>query len=274
MTIERNDAVQAVRASLVRRASPRMQMLCLVLATGGAGFVASYGLLHAGIRSMTLRYPLAVGAGYAVFLVLVRIWLNRYRLNATVRRERDRNQLDLDVSTLPVDQVFSSSPALEHVSEFGGGGGFSGGGGGSDWVEGAPSIDGVAALGSAAGGGTSGGGEWDVDLDEGAFWLLPVAIIAALALGVVAYILYLAPTLFAELLLDAGLATGLYRRLLRAERRSWLVTAMRSTALPVCLVAAMLGLAGTIMQGVYPDAASVGAVVRHLRASPAEETNQ
>ncbi len=40
---------------------------------------------------------------------------------------------------------------------------------------------------------------------------------------------------------------------------------MRSTVIPACFVAALLALAGTIMQGVYPDAVSVGVVVRHLK---------
>ena len=116
----------------------------------------------------------------------------------------------------------------------------------------------------------SGGGGWDLDLDDGALWLIPIAIIVAIVLCVVAYVLYLAPTLFAELLLDAGLAAGLYRRLLWVERRPWLLTAVRYTVIPACFVAALLALAGTIAQGVYPDAASVGAVVHHLKNPPVD----
>jgi hypothetical protein len=267
MTLQRERAVQSVRTSLMRRASPRMHMLGLVTVTGGAGFIASYLLLHAGLRSMGLRYPLAAALGYAVFLSLVWLWLRRYRLKADVRREKDRTHVDLDITQLPFDELFSSEPsAPEPFGGFGGGGGFSGGGGGSDWAEAPTSFNAAATVPRSGGGsGVSGGGGWDLDLDEGALWLIPIAIIAAVVLCVVAYMLYLAPTLFAELLLDAGLAAGLYRKLLRAERQSWLMTAVRSTAIPACFVAALLALAGTIMQGVYPDAVSVGAVVRHLK---------
>jgi hypothetical protein len=265
MTLQRERAIQSVRTSLVRRASPRMHMLGLVTVTGGAGFIASYVLLHAGLRSMGLRYPLAAAFGYAVFLGLVWLWLRRYRLKASVRREKDRHHIDLDITQLPLDQLFSSAPSSpEPFKGFGGGGGFSGGGGGSDWTE-APTSFNAVATATRSGGGSASGGGWDLDLDEGALWLIPIAIIAAIVLFVVAYMLYLAPTLFAELLLDAGLAAGLYHKLLRAERRSWLMTAVRSTAIPACFVAALLALAGTIMQGVYPDAASVGAVVGHLK---------
>jgi hypothetical protein len=268
MTLQRDRAIQSVRSSLVRNASPRLHMLVLVTVTGGAGFIGSYLLLHAGIRSMAVRYPLAVGLGYAVFLGLVWVWLRRYRLTTRVRQERDRSHVALDVTELPLDQLFSSAPSVDHLGGFGGGGGFSGGGGGSDWTEGPTSLDAVTTAYRSGGSVSSsggGGGGWDLDLDESAVWLIPVLIIAAIVLCVVAYLLYLAPTLFAELLLDAGLAAGLYRRLLHAERRSWLMTAVRSTAIPACFVAALLALAGTIMQGVYPDAASVGAVVRHLK---------
>jgi hypothetical protein len=240
-------------------------MLGLVIVTGGAGFIASFLLLHAGMRSMAVRYPLAAGLGYAVFLGMVWMWLRRYRLTTRIRPWRDRRYIDLDITELPLGQLFSSAPPADHLGGFGGGGGFSGGGAGSDWTEAPTSLHAVASVsGSGGGGSPSGGGGWDLDLDEGALWLIPLAIIAAIVLCVVAYLLYLAPTLFAELLLDAGLAAGLYHKLLHAERRSWLVTAVRSTAIPACFVAALLALAGTIMQGAYPDAASVGAVVRHL----------
>jgi len=273
MTLQRERAIQSVRTSLMRRASPRMHMLGLVTVTGGAGFIASYLLLHAGLTSMGLRYPLAAAFGYAVFLGLVWLWLRRYRLKANVRREKDRQHVDLDITQLPLDALFSSAPASPEPFEgFGGGGGFSGGGGGSDWTEAPTSFNAVATVPRGGGGSVSGGGGWDLDLDEGALWLIPIAIIAAVVLCAVAYVLYLAPTLFAELLLDAGLAAGLYRTLLRAERRSWLTTAVRSTAIPACFVAALLALAGTIMQGVYPDAASVGAVVRHLKEAQADRS--
>lgn len=271
MTLQREHAIQAVRASLLRRASPRMQMLGLVMATSGTGFVASYALLHAGIRSMALRYPLAVGIGYVAFLGLVWVWLRRYRLNASITRERNRNHLHFDVTQQSFDQLFSPAPPMaDHFDGFGGGGEFSGSGGGSDWADGPTSFHAVSAASSPGlGGGSTGDGGLDLDWDEGALWLIPVALIAAVVFCVVAYVLLLAPTLFAELLLDVGLAAGLYRRLLRSERRSWLVTAVRSTVVPVCLVAALLALAGTIMQGVYPDVASIGAVVQHLQAPPA-----
>ena len=265
--------IQSVRARLERRASPRMHMLVLVTLTGACGFLSSYALLHAGMRSMTLRYPLAVGIAYLAFLGLVALWLRRFRLRASVRRRDDGMDVDLDVLDVPLGDLWSSHAPVE--PDFGGGGGFSGGGGGASWGDGPTklaSMTHASASHGASAVGDSAGSALDIDIGEGALWLIPVAIILAVALGVIAYVVYLAPALFAELLLDAGLAAGLYKRLMQKERRYWLATAIRSTVLPACFVAALLAFAGNIMHSVYPDATSIGMVAKHLRERPKHAT--
>jgi hypothetical protein len=207
-----------------------------------------------------------VGLAYGVFLCLIALWLRLYRLRAQPRPQGKGDQVDLDVLDVPIGQIWSGPSVSDaDVGGFGGGGGFSGGGGGSSWGNGPTTV--------SSGGGSSGGSSGKIgdvgdalDLDDLARWLIPVAIIGAIAFSVVIYIVYLAPVLFAELLLNAGLATGLYKRLMREERHSWLVTAVRSTVIPACVVALLLGVAGIIMQRAYPDAASIGVVAKHLRA--------
>ena len=49
-------------------------MSLLVSLTGGAGLLASFLMLHAGIASMAWRYPLALLAAYGVFLLLLWLW--------------------------------------------------------------------------------------------------------------------------------------------------------------------------------------------------------
>ena len=63
------------------------------------------------------------------------------------------------------------------------------------------------------------------------------------------FVVYSAPTLFAELLLDGVLAAGLYRRLSRVERRHWLETALRRTFWPFLLTAGLAAVLGVVMQG-------------------------
>ena len=73
------------------------------------------------------------------------------------------------------------------------------------------------------------GGNWDWDLDEGALWVVPVALIALAACGAAVYLVYSAPVLFAELLLDAGLAAeGFPLTVARGEDRRWFITPPRT----------------------------------------------
>lgn len=254
----RESAIRRLRDRLAVRAPARLHMLSLVGITGLAGFLASFGLLHAGMRSMAARYPLAVIIAYAVYLALLRVWLARFRLRAANPRESSSRGLgDLDVVQVPWTDLWSS-PAPT-TPEFGGGGGFAGGGASRDFGAAGAVVTPQAAGSSAASGGS---GAFDVDLDEGALLaLVAVAIVAVLVLGVAVYVVWIAPTFFAELILDAGLATGLYRQARGVQRRPWIVSALRQTVVPALLVPVLLAVAGGIMQSVYPDAASIGPFV-------------
>ena len=76
-------------------------------------------------------------------------------------------------------------------------------------------------------------------------------------------VVYSAPILFAELLLDGVLATTLYRRLKKLETTHWLQTALRRTLGPFTLVAIILGLAGVGMAVYAPGARSLGEVIAY-----------
>src|SRR5215218_4647068 len=60
---------------LLRRGRPRVEMSLILAATGAAGFLASFAMLRLGLSLMWLRYGLAVLLAYAVFLLLLRVWL-------------------------------------------------------------------------------------------------------------------------------------------------------------------------------------------------------
>jgi hypothetical protein len=50
-------------------------MFFLASLTGLAGLTSSFVLLHGGVDTMLMRYPLAVGCAYLVFLFLLWLWL-------------------------------------------------------------------------------------------------------------------------------------------------------------------------------------------------------
>src|SRR5215471_714559 len=77
---------------------PRAQMSSVALITGLAGFLASFGLLHLGVRQMGLRYGVATVVAYGVFLLMIGTWVRYYRARSgeigrleAVRRKPARN---------------------------------------------------------------------------------------------------------------------------------------------------------------------------------------
>lgn len=214
----------------------------IVAVTAFAGFVASWALLEfAAMHDMALRYPCAVAIAYAVFVALLWVWLH----------------------------VRGDVPA-----EFGGGGttdngdngwdcgsGRSGGGGASaSWqstssppspstVAGDGPLDSISDIGMS-----------DIDEPEGCVVIVALAVIGIVVVGGV-YLVWIAPGLLAEIMLDAALAGGLYRRLRRIERQHWLQTALQRTAGPFLVTAIVLGVLGFAAQRAKPGIDSINDVI-------------
>src|SRR4051812_9458709 len=72
--MERLKATKLVQRRL-EQGYPRLQMSFLVLLTGASGFLASYILLHLGFGAMGMRYFISMCVAYAVFFLLLWIWL-------------------------------------------------------------------------------------------------------------------------------------------------------------------------------------------------------
>lgn len=246
--LTRSLAVLNYKRQLERDSYPRLQMGLIVAVTGGVGLLVSFLLLQSGMGSMALRYPFALAVAYLVFLFLLWAWL---------RAKED------DFSNIP-----DFSAAMPNMSGDGhsapfqsGGGGDFGGGGASGSFDGSPSqsfagVDDSAgspigeALGSVG------------DADELAIPVL--AIVFAIGMAVASlYVVYLAPTLFAELLVDGVLSYTLYRHLHKVETHFWLSTAFKRTIFPFLLTAVFLAIAGAAMAHYAPGATSIGEVIHY-----------
>jgi len=219
----------------------------ILLLTGVAGFLTSVVLLRLGISPMWLRYPVAILFAYGVFLILLRVWLSLSR----------PRYWELDDAADITVEVISDLPQGGDA-DFAGAGDFAGGGAGGVWEESVSTVT-TGTTNSAS----STGFSFDLDLEEG--WLIVIAIVAIIAGAIAAlYIVYIAPALLAEILLDGVLLAGLYKQVKSIEHRHWLSAALRRTALSAILVAVFFGVAGYAMQTTAPQARSVGEVWKHF----------
>ncbi len=247
-TNHRAGAIQRVRGRLVRESFPRLQMALIVALTGGFGLLASFAMLQLGVESMAIRYPLALSVAYLFFLFLIWLWL---RTNA-----EDYLHAPADTDLEP--QSGLSESAADHRS--GGGGDFGGGGATGSFDGPATAIDEVTSsplsavsnpMGSAA------------DADEWAIPLVAMALAIGIALASV-YLVYIAPVLFAEVLVDGALSYVLFRHLRGQDPPHWLSSTLRRTALPFAVTAAFLMAVGAAMAAYAPGAKSVGQVIKYV----------
>lgn len=245
MRPSRRFLIDRAEAMLRRADRPRFQMSIIVLVTGAVGLLTSYLLLHLGLESMALRYPLAVLASYMAFLALLGLWLRYQRL-----------RLDdvVSVVDLPTpDSIDIGSPGPEFTP---GGGQFGGGGASASFDDGAAA--GVVESAPPAPSLSSGGG-WSVDVDGDELALVLIAL-AAVAGAVTAsvYIVVAAPGLLAEILVDGLIAGALCRKLSHAESQHWLAAAVKKTWALALGLAVLLSVLGFAFQKFAPQATSVG----------------
>ena len=242
----RSHAILRLKRRLEQDSFPRIQMSLIVGLTGTVGLLFSFVMLELGITSMTLRYPLALLMAYGVFLLLLWLWL----------RTKAEDYVDI-----PDFSGSGSSGSGDCMPAFEGGGGHFGGGGASGSFDGpasfAPVESDASPLSDAAS--TVGDGA-----DELAIPLIVIAFALGLALASL-YVVYVAPMLFAELLVDGALSYALYRRIKAADSPHWLESAVRRTALPFLLTGVFVSATGAAMTAYAPGAHSIGQVVQHTQ---------
>ena len=120
---------------------------------------------------------------------------------------------------------------------------------------------------TVGGGGGSSGFDFGLDLEGAGFLvLLAVLIVAVAALGAALWVLWIAPGLLAEVLVDGLVMAALYRRLRRPQPTYWLTGAVRRTCIPALIVAVLLAGAGALLHQAVPGARSIGAAWKAVSA--------
>ncbi len=225
----RNRARAALEAYFHKRSFPKITLSVLLALTGGFGFLISFGLLKADFAAMWLRYPVAVLGAYGFFLLLLRGWVEIEKARFAPE-EIDK----LDLQKAPASL---SDSDLVRTSE-----------GKSGWLDYLDIPD------------------FGVDFfDEGC---LPIILVGA-AIGLVctlAFTVFAAPALIAEVFLDLFLVSMLYRRLRIASSEHWLGTAVRQTWTTAAVAAILLMIIGGCLQLMAPESRSIGPAMRELWA--------
>lgn len=229
----------AFRHKLRERFFLRFHMTLIICAVLGTGVITSKflrGIFH--VRSMPLRYGIAVVLSYGVFFGLVRLWLWYVDADAGHRsRATDRDGGD---SGDVVEGV------LETTDLLGGGGG-----------------------GGSSGGGSSSGGGWDLGDGEGLV-LIVLGILIAVICGAGVYLVWEAPAILGEVAFQMVLAGSLRRSAYKLKDPDWSGSLFSATSLPFGIVLTMAIIFGFVAQGVCPAAIRMADVIPHCVEAPVE----
>jgi hypothetical protein len=246
-------------------------MLAIVIATGVLG---SKALQFIGLKNVAIRYPLMVLLSYAVFFLLIRIWL-RYVAKTLLSRGRSRSSGLLDYFDGNFGFGGGSSGASGTSGDFrftGGGGKFGGGGASGIFAEGeaAPVPVPVSAAASPiqaakvpSGKGLSLSG---LSFDDDGLVLLILFVLLVLAiLGAGFYVIYQAPAILSDAAFQACLGSGLFRTARNVHDPSWERSVLKATIIPCLIVFVMAAVLGYAAHRICPAASTLREVWRTFR---------
>jgi hypothetical protein len=221
------DPAAGYRRRILRGYFLRFHMGLILCAVAAAGVLSSRLLLMAGVHSVLLRYPLAVGGAYLLFFALIRLWI------AYVQPGRS---MELELGD--VDWPEGGGGSGPGVVRFGGGDS-GGGGASSSWA---------ASSGSGSGSGV------DIDVDDGFWILIALAVLIAVVFGSGAYMVYVAPQILPDVAVHAAVASGLIHAGRKMEKRCWAESLFRCSVIPFLLVVAAAAALGYAVHSSCPKA--------------------
>lgn len=218
--------------------------MTLILATCiFSGLLTTKLLLISGVKSMLIRYPIAVVGAYLMFFLGVRVWL--WYINVTRASASFKSSLDV-TDGVNFDVPTFNGRGITSGVEFGGG--HSGGAGATGSFDGLSTdhsdLTGGIDLSNGSGD-TAASGVGHVlgavaDTDEGGIILLVVGILLAIFLaaifGVGAYLIYQAPNILSEAAFDFVLAGSLIKRSRMMDDPDWTGSVFRATVVPFAVI--------------------------------------
>lgn len=225
---DKNEWPAHARATLQRyfqkRSAPRTIVSLLLILTGFFAFLISYASLRFGLTQMWIRYPVALLAGYAFFLGLLRLW---------VELERSRFNPDAaEIKAFVLEERRSAKTSLGEYERR------------PSWLD---YLD-VPNL---------------LDFDDGCLPALLGIVVIGLVVVLITAVAAM-PALLAEVFVDVFIVSVFYRRLRTAAQEHWLGTALRKTWWLALMAAALLSLGGWVLETAAPGCHSIGPAIEKI----------
>lgn len=273
------DAPEKFRKAIAAKFALRLHVALILSACFLVGLAVTKLLLMAGVGTMWLRYAVALGMAYLAFLLGVRIWLRYAGYDHPILPSRKSSLVDgSDLPSFGGSSGGGSGGSVE-LPGFRGGGGGSGGGGASARFGGGSfgsdssaqssalafsSSQSSASSSASSGGGHGGGSGGGFDLgDDGWVLILLVALVAAV-FGAVVWIIYAAPAILADAAFAGMLSAGLARSTRHITSGGWIASVVGHTWFAFALVFVLAIAFAVVAQNHYPEARTIGDVVRRL----------
>jgi len=240
----RSEIVQKTRHQLLKHGYPRLQMFLIVSLTGAIGFISSFLLLDAGMTTLWCRYAIAMGVAYLGFMGMLWVWLH------------SKSEDYSDFPDFPLPSV-NHEPVAAIIE--GQGGAFGGGGASGSFepaaVESTPLASSNSGLSDLSIGDVA-------EAEELAIPIIVIILVTAL-LTLSVWIIYSAPVLFSELLVDGVLSITLYKHLRKSESGHWLETAVKHTYKPFLITLLIVVGMGWGLHAYTPDAHTLGEAIKY-----------
>jgi hypothetical protein len=203
----RGDWRQRFKQALRERFLLRFHMFLITAAVLLSGVVASKLLWSFGLRSIQVRYPLAVGLSYGVFFVLIRIWL-----------------WYVSLADSPEGADVDGEDVADAIDA------------GADLI-GSPGGPSFSMGSSGAGKGDSGFDLGDIGGGDGeGVVLILLGVVLLVVFGSSLYVIWEAPTVLGEAAFQMVLAGSLRRAARRIDSPGWAGSVLGTTWIPFALV--------------------------------------
>ena len=244
---------EKMKAFIVRRYNTRTHMSLILFACGFTAMITSWSLLHLGVHSMLMRYPLAISAAYGMFLLGVWTWLRATGLGSGEVPVPGRKAKGSGFDLPGIGSSGGSSSGGGSISGGGGigrgAGSFDGGGASASFAGQQPTMMAAAmqpqstagpaitprASSSRSSSSSSKFGGFDIDGDGIVLLVLAGLLILSIFLCS-GYLVFTAPDVLTEAAFGAALTGTLSRSTANHAEGGWVAGVVKKTWWPFAIV--------------------------------------